>query len=49
MRRGLNTYVFGTMWFDDVFGSHHWTQFCYLVGNDLKARPSGFHNTCDDC
>lgn len=47
--KGERGYFFGTIWYDDIFGKHHWTQYCYIVGPDIpgfKAAP--FHNGTDD-
>lgn len=45
-------YLYGTAWYDDIFGKHHWSQFCYVVNCDtnlnIEVRPAGVHNTCDD-
>jgi hypothetical protein len=49
IQRGGRYYVFGTIWYDDIFGQHHWAQFCYFFLSNLKAVSSpGIHNTCDD-
>lgn|SRR5665213_1382385 len=41
-------YIFGTVWYDDIFGKHHWSQFCYLISPDLTLSAASFHNSCDD-
>jgi hypothetical protein len=46
---GKGCWVFGTIWYDDIFGEHHWSQFCLSVGNDLKTFAAApIHNNCDD-
>jgi hypothetical protein len=45
---GKSYYIAGTIWYDDIFGNHHWSQFCYSVTPDLKTRPMPFHHSCDD-
>lgn len=50
IKSGVRLYLYGTIWYYDVFGKHHWTQFCYYPGTDLKGfGPCPIHNTCDDC
>jgi hypothetical protein len=50
IKKGVRLYIYGTIWYQDVFGKHHWTQFCYYPGTDLKGfGPCPIHNTCDDC
>jgi hypothetical protein len=42
-------YFFGTVYYDDIFGDRHWTQFCYCfsdAGKTVALTP--FHNACDD-
>ncbi len=40
-------FVKGTVWYDDIFGKHHWSQFCYFTTNgQFAATPD--HNTSDD-
>jgi len=42
-------YLAGTIWYDDIFGRHHWTQFCILIQPDFNSAPTPpVHNTCDD-
>jgi hypothetical protein len=47
-------YVYGTIWYDDIFGKHHWSQFCYEIrltpDADYPAQflPINIHNSCDD-
>jgi hypothetical protein len=51
---GKTGYVSGTIWYDDIYGNHHWSQFCVMVTSDmlhhnlLDAMPTSFHNSCDD-
>ena len=50
---GKTIYVYGTTWYDDIFGGHHWSQFCYRVERDamnsklIDFRPLTIHNSCD--
>lgn len=40
-------YWYGTIWYDDIFGNHHWSQFCVRYdGKQTFAAP--IHNSCDD-
>jgi hypothetical protein len=51
MSDGKTVYLFGTVWYDDIFGNHHWSQFCksIVVGqNMIKIFSSAVHNSCDD-
>jgi len=47
-------YLFGTIWYDDVFGFHHWSQFCFkLVASQINKNIVNVvefqtHNSCDD-
>lgn len=47
-------YVYGTIWYDDIFGKHHWSQFCYAIrvtpdaDSAAEFLPINIHNTCDD-
>ena len=51
---GRPFYLWGTIWYDDIFGKHHWSQFCFLVKrgqiniNLLQFNATQFHNSCDD-
>ncbi len=40
--------VYGKFAYDDIFGNHHWTRFCWSVEAGLNCRPVGAHNSCDD-
>ncbi|HLX95265.1 MAG TPA: hypothetical protein VKU37_05935, partial [Verrucomicrobiae bacterium] len=50
---GKPIYVFGTIWYNDIFSRQHWTQFCYeIIPTDINPRliipmPTTFHNSCD--
>ncbi len=49
IQSGATLYVFGTIWYDDIFGGKHWTQFCFYPGRDMKSfGPCGKHNGTDD-
>jgi hypothetical protein len=47
-------YIYGTVWYDDIFGKHHWSQFCYEIrfspNADVSVHflPINIHNSCDD-
>ncbi len=46
-------FYYGTIWYDDIFGNHHWSQFCWIFGPSLqsgflKAYSLTVHNSCDD-
>ncbi len=44
---GGDGYVFGTVWYDDVFTNHLWNQYCAKVGPDLKFMATTIHNASD--
>ncbi len=48
VKEGYSYYLAGTVWYDDVFGHHHWSQFCYQIipYNRIFGWPQ--HNSCDD-
>ena len=49
IKNGGQYYLAGTIWYDDIFGKHHWTQYCFVVEPDLATFTSiTNHNTCDD-
>jgi hypothetical protein len=48
IKTGHPFYIVGTIWYDDIFGTNHWTQFCTLISADFKPIPQPVHNTCDD-
>lgn len=51
---GTPIFVWGTIWYDDIFGRHHWCQFCFKGQESTVNKaminfiPTAFHNTCDD-
>jgi hypothetical protein len=48
IEKGMPYYVYGKIWYDDVFGEHHWSEFCYLITlPNFSALPVSPHNTCD--
>jgi hypothetical protein len=48
IKNGMPYYVWGTVWYDDIFGSNHWTQYCFQVTTNIEFGEAAFHNTCDD-
>lgn len=49
IKRGNGFYIWGITYYDDIFGKHHWTQFCFfpfLDGTGFGTPP--IHNACDD-
>jgi hypothetical protein len=45
----MDFYMYGTVWYNDISGHPHWSQFCWIV--DLKYTtflPAPIHNSCDD-
>jgi len=44
----LPEFIYGKIVYDDIFGKHHWTQFCWSIESDLICRPAAIHNSCDD-
>lgn len=51
-QQGVGVYMFGTIWYDDVFGAHHWSQYCFEIKEDQKERfdtdACSKHNAIDD-
>jgi hypothetical protein len=48
IKRGYNVYIFGTVWYDDIFGKHHWSQYCVQVGKNIDVfSPQAIHSGCD--
>lgn len=49
---GCKVYIFGTIWYDDIFGHNHWSQYCVQVVPSEKSidqfEQAEFHNSCDD-
>jgi hypothetical protein len=45
---GVSFYIYGTIWYDDIFGSNHWSQFCYQINTNFHSWLTPFHNSCDD-
>jgi hypothetical protein len=50
-----NFYLYGTIWYDDIFSNHHWSQFCYAIHCDstltntvVGASPRAVHSSCDE-
>jgi hypothetical protein len=49
MRNGLKLYIFGTIFYEDIFGKKHWTQFCFYPSRNMDASlPCPIHNETDD-
>jgi len=53
LQPGKVFFIYGTSWYDDVFGKHHWSQFCFTIRCDSSPTsfyyfPTAIHNTCDD-
>ena len=53
IKTGMTYFIFGTIWYDDIFGKHHWSQFCDKIEvttstNVFAFMPIGKHNSCDD-
>lgn len=40
--------IYGKISYDDIFGNHHWTQFCWSFEDGRNFRPSPVHNSTDD-
>lgn len=40
--------VYGTITYDDIFGIHHWTDFCWIIDRNYTFRPAPVHNSCDE-
>jgi hypothetical protein len=55
VHNGQCLYIYGHVWYEDVFGNHHWSQFCYFFSNNVaysnsleEAHFANFHNSTDD-
>lgn len=48
IKRGQLMYIYGTIWYDDIFNKHHWTQFCYQGWGNFQFFAGGsVHTGCD--
>jgi hypothetical protein len=50
---GQTFYLYGTVWYDDIFTNHHWSQFCMKgvwtnANSVVYFEPESRHNSCDD-
>jgi hypothetical protein len=44
----LPLFIYGTVWYDDIFGVEHWTQFCWSLDINRNLTYEGpNHNDCD--
>lgn len=49
LQHGKTIYVFGTIYYFDIFGRQHWTEFCYSISNGGRNfQQTLFHNNCDE-
>jgi hypothetical protein len=48
MQSGEPYYLYGEIWYDDIFGRHHWSQFCYMTTGRFDVIEGPYHNSCDD-
>jgi hypothetical protein len=49
IKGGMTYYIFGKIWYDDIFGNRHWTTFSYLIEtNFTEYFSTAIHNSCDD-
>jgi hypothetical protein len=47
--QNATVYAFGTVYYSDIHGVRHWSQFCYsFADTGLTMTPANFHNSCDD-
>ena len=47
-KHGQSTvFAFGRMDYDDIFGKHHWSIFCYQLSPDIVWNACGMHNDAD--
>lgn len=47
LHEGKGGYVFGTLWYDDIFRHSHTNQFCFSLTNGVFVT-AGFHVSCSD-
>lgn len=41
-------FIYGTVWYEDIFGHSHWTEFCWSVDVNRNVTFEGpKHNECD--
>lgn len=48
---GFNpVYVYGTVWYQDIFHNRHWTQYCYLLSQNgrITSQVLNTHGLTDD-
>jgi hypothetical protein len=54
IRDGIPIYIFGAIWYDDIFGGHHLSQFCYEANrspmntNIIQFNYPKISSSCDD-
>jgi hypothetical protein len=51
IQSGQTNYIFGTIWYDDIFHRPHWTQFCFCPDQQLTSLGpplNGIHCHTDD-
>jgi len=47
--QNIKIYIFGTVFYRDITGVEHWSQFCFQFDrNGALMVPQNFHNSCDD-
>ncbi len=46
--RKRTSYIYGKIWYNDIFKRPHWTTFCGMYETNKIFRAAGFHNSCDD-
>ncbi len=46
---GVPNWIFGAAQYDDIFGFHHWSQFCYLISKKMDGvwAAAAVHNDID--
>jgi hypothetical protein len=46
---GNRVYFYGTIYYSDISGNKHWSQFCFsFQNNGIIMHTENFHNSCDD-
>lgn len=55
MKKGAGLFIYGTIGYDDIFGKHHWSQFCLCLRGrvidgtqHVSASADRIHNACDN-
>jgi hypothetical protein len=49
LAQNIPVYIYGTVWYDDISGTHHWVQFCRSIEDGGKSMETiKIHSSSDD-